>query len=163
MKPFISRSALCAVAWSATLLGSLGACTTMGSGSGAELPGGAPVAFEWKSTDGGTTGTMSATLDGQAFTGPFLQITREVRSENLGPMWSGWHRGWDDWEGWGPFPDQFSTLYSGLVMANLQGANAQHMRCSFHLNDPIAGMGGGGQGECQLGNGRSVDAVFQRG
>jgi hypothetical protein len=34
------------------------------------------------------------------------------------------------------------------------------MRCHFQLNHPDAGMGGGGQGQCQLKSGRSVDAVF---
>jgi len=138
----------------------LGACTTMGSGSGSVLPGGAPVKFAWKSTDGGTSGTMSATLDGgQAFTGPYQQITSTVRSEDLDPMWMGWRSGWDDWAGWGPY---FSTQYSDRVIANLQGSDAQRMRCRFHLSDPLAGMDGGGQGECQLGSGRSVDAVFAR-
>jgi hypothetical protein len=34
------------------------------------------------------------------------------------------------------------------------------MRCHFHLNHPDEGMGSGGQGQCQLKSGRSVDAVF---
>jgi hypothetical protein len=162
MKAWIAPNVLSAAALSAALLGGLGACTTTGSGSGSVSPGGAPVSFAWKSTDGGTTGTMSATLpDGQAFSGPFLQITREVRSEDFDAMWTGWGSSWDDW---GPFPAaEFGTLYSGRVMANLQGPGAQRMRCRFYLNEPVAGMAGGGQGECQLAGGRSVDAVFARG
>ena len=38
----------------------LSACTTMGTGTGSVSPGGEPVKFSWKSTDGGITGTMSA-------------------------------------------------------------------------------------------------------
>jgi hypothetical protein len=34
------------------------------------------------------------------------------------------------------------------------------MRCHFNLNDPLAGMGGGGQGQCQLAGGATVDATF---
>jgi hypothetical protein len=138
----------------------LGGCTTMGTGSGSVSPGGAPVRFAWKSTDGGTSGTMSATLaDGEAFSGPYLQITSVARSDDFDPMWMGWQPGWDDWAGWGPY---FSTLYSNRVIANLQGSATQRMRCRFHLNDPLEGMSAGGQGECQLGSGRSVDAVFAR-
>jgi len=143
----------------------LSACTTVGTGSGSVSPGGAPVTFAWKSTDGGTSGTMSATLaDGQAFSGPYLQITHEVRREDFDPLRAGWDHGWNKWGGgWGPFPEAgFSTEYSGRVMANLQGSDAQRMRCRFHLNNAVEGMGGGGQGECQFSGGRTVAAVFQR-
>jgi len=154
-------------AFSALLLGAiaLGGCTTTGSGTGAVEPGGAPVSFAWKSTDGGTTGTMSATLgDGKSFSGPYLEITRQARNEDFSPMWSGWQFGWNDWGGWQPFPAaEYTTLYSGRVVANLQSPDAQHMRCRFQLNDPASGMGGGGQGKCQLDSGRSVDAVFPNG
>jgi hypothetical protein len=47
----------------------LGACTTLGTGSGSTSSGDRPVSFAWTSKDGGVTGTMSATLsDGGAFT-----------------------------------------------------------------------------------------------
>lgn len=142
----------------------LSACTTLGSGTGSLQPGAAPVNFAWKSTDGGITGTMSATLsDGRTFTGPYLEITSNARSVDLTPMWIGWRRGWADWPGWG-LPDDFIiTQYSGRATANLQATNGERMRCSFYLNQPNAGMGGGGQGQCQLANGRSVDAVFPAG
>ena len=141
----------------------LSACTSMGTGSGSVSPGGAPVTFAWKSTDGGITGTMSATLaDQQTFSGPFLQITKQVRTQDFDPLWTGWGFGWNDWSGWGPFSEFGFTQYSGRAMANLQAADGQRMRCRFHLNTPIDGMAGGGQGECQLQNGRSVDAVFPR-
>ena len=143
----------------------LSACTSLGTGSGEVSPGGAPVTFSWKSTDGGTTGTMSATLAGrQTFSGPYLEVTRQVRNEDFGPMWDGWSYGWNDWYGWGPFPEpMFVTEYTGRVMANLQAADGQRMRCRFQLNTPLDGMTGGGQGECQLDNGRSVNATFQHG
>jgi hypothetical protein len=54
------------------------------------------------------------------------------------------------------------TRYSGKVIANLKGPGTQQLRCRFQLNDPAGGMGGGGQGECQFGGGRTVDATFAR-
>jgi hypothetical protein len=146
----------------------LTACTTLGTGTGSAHPDADPVSFSWKSTDGGITGTMSATLvGGRTFLGPFLEITRDVRSQDFDPLWSGWPAGWPDWAGlpaWeigNAFPAiGFTTQYSGRVMANLQAPDGERMRCRFQLNKPIDGMTGGGQGECQLANGRSVDAVF---
>ena len=143
----------------------LSACTTMGTGTGSVSPGNEAVQFSWNSTDGGVSGNMSAALkDGQTFSGSYLEVTSTTSSQAFDPMWSGWERGWGGWGGFGgftPFPDTaFTTNYSGRVMANLQAADGQQMRCHFYLNRPDAGMGGGGQGQCQLKSGRSVDAVF---
>ena len=140
------------------------ACTTIGSGSGSLSPGNTPVAFAWTSKDGGNTGSMSATLgNGAPFNGPFLQVTSTVRTDAFEPMWRGWRRGWGDWGYWGSYPySEFATRYSGKVVANLNGPDSQQLRCRFHLNDAPAGMAGGGQGECQVTGGRTVDAVFPR-
>jgi hypothetical protein len=150
---------LAAAGATATLL----ACTTMGTGTGSLSPGDQPVAFSWTSKDGGITGTMSATVDKTSqFSGPFLQVTSTVRTDDFEPMWSGWNRGWSDWGFWGGPDDAFSTRYSGRVIANLAGPGRKQLRCRFQLNDPISGMGGGGQGECQYSGGRTVSAVFAR-
>jgi hypothetical protein len=69
-------------------------------------------------------------------------------------MWWGWSTGWADWQ------PVNTTNYSGNVVANLRGPGVQRMRCHFNLNDPLAGMGGGGQGQCQLAGGATVDATF---
>jgi hypothetical protein len=137
----------------------LAACTTIGTGSGSL--GDKPVSFAWKSTDGGTTGTMTANLpDGKTFSGPYLQVTSEARTEDFAPMWAGWGYGWRDWN-WGPYPATgFTTLYTNRVMANLKSADGQRMRCHFNLNHPYDGMVGGGQGQCQLRGSGTVDAVF---
>jgi len=112
----------------------LSACTTMGTGTGSVSPSNEPVT---------------------------LQVTSTTQSQAFDPLWTGWEYGWGGWGGFGPFPDTaFTTHYSGRVMANLQTVDGQHMRCHFHLNHPSEGMGGGGQGQCQLKGGRSVDAVF---
>lgn len=140
----------------------LGACSTMGVGSGSLKPGNTPASFTWNSKDGGVTGHMSATLVNEGvFDGPFMQITSTTRTEVLEPLWTGWRRGWGDWGYRGSLPaEAFTTTYSGQVVANLTGPNQQSMRCRFTLNAPSEGMRGGGQGECQFGGGRTVSAVF---
>jgi hypothetical protein len=59
--------ALTAVAGAAM---SLLACTSMGNGSGTVAPDNMPVEFAWSSKDGGSSGTMSATVgSGQPLVG----------------------------------------------------------------------------------------------
>jgi hypothetical protein len=146
----------------------LGACTTMGTGTGSTSSGDQPVAFGWTSKDGSVTGTMSATLPGgNVFSGPYLEITSTVESTQFSPIWTGWSPGWPDWGygfgGVGSFDSiGTTTSYSGKVVANLQGPNSQRMRCRFQLNDPVSGMGGGGEGKCQVAGGTTVDATFPR-
>ena len=138
----------------------LGACTTMGTGSGTLGADNKPVSFSWKSTDGGTSGTMTATLaGGQIYSGPYLEVTSTARTDDFAPMWSGWNYGWPDWT-WGSPISSFQTVYSGRVMANLQATDGKHMRCHFQLNNPSSGMQGGGQGQCQVQGGGTVDAIF---
>jgi hypothetical protein len=148
----------------------LSACTTLGTGTGSTSTGDQPVDFSWKSKDGGVTGTMSATLpNGGVYTGPYLEITSTAQNTQFAPMWMGWSPGWNDWGygglgAFGGFPmDATTTNYSGKVVANLQGPNSQRMRCNFSLNDPPSGMGGGGQGKCQVAGGTTIDATFPRG
>jgi len=144
----------------------LGACTSMGSGSGFVAPGNEPVNFSWKSDDGGgTSGRMSATLaDGRVFSGDYLEITRQAASNELDPLWNGWDRGMsggllteEEMPAFGS-----STLYSGRVLAKLRSADGERMTCRFHLTIPSQGIGGGGQGKCDLKDGRSVDASLPR-
>jgi hypothetical protein len=155
-----------ALAAAAAAAATLMACTTMGTGTGVESPGNKPVNFSWISKDGGITGTMSATVDANAqFSGPFLQVTHTTHVNAMGPMWDGLAPGWSDWDGWsvwGLSDDAFSTTYTGKVLADLKGADGQQLRCQFRLADPMAGMGGGGQGDCKFAGGRKVSAVFAR-
>ena len=123
MKPYqlIAASALALIV--------LAGCTTTGLGRGemtAKDKPAEPVLFSWKSTDGGMSGTMVATLPDATYTGKFLQITRQTQRETLAPMWNGWNEGWNDWPYWTqPYPapydaTQFITYYSGKVVANLE-------------------------------------------
>lgn len=147
----------------------LAACTTTGIGGGQVAAEGAalqPVAFTWTSTDGGISGAMTAILPGQTFQGRFFQITQQTRTDALDPLWMHWRRGWHDWPYWGypagsPYPTtQFITHYTGKVVATLEAPDQQRMRCRFHMVNPVRGMSGGGEGQCQLTDGRSVRADF---
>ncbi len=55
---------------------------------------------------------------------------------------------------------QFATYYSGKVLANLSSPEGGRMRCRFLLSSPSTGMADGGQGECQLSGGRTINATF---
>jgi hypothetical protein len=121
------------------------ACTSMGNGSGTVVPDNTPVEFAWSSKDGGTSGTMSATLGGTTFGGPFVQEIDTVRTDSNEPPYAA-----------------YSTRFSGKVHALLKGADSQQMSCRFHLNIPSAGMRGGGHGECRFTGGRTVEALFLR-
>lgn len=152
------------VALSLALAASLAACTSTGIGSGELAHEGQPdepAVFSWTSTDGGISGTMTATLPDAVYEGRFFQITQQTQSEALAPMWDGWDRGWTNWPYWGPLDaDQFTTRYSGKVVANLQSPTGQRMRCRLHLVKPAEGMEGGGDGECQLRGGGTIHAQF---
>ena len=151
------------------LMLALVACTTTGFGAGQLAGPGAqeePVTFSWSSTDGGMSGAMTAALPNVSYQGRFFQITQQTRGEMLTPLWTHWNRGWYDWPYWsGPgspsYPaTQFITFYSGKVVATLESPGKQRMRCRFHLVEPVRGMSGGGEGQCQLSDGRLVRATF---
>ena len=104
---------------------------------------------------------MTAALStGDVYTGPFFQITRETRIDELDPLWIGWvgPRRWRGWDYWGP-RQSVLTQYTGKVLANLAGPRG-HMRCRFTLRRPSAGMAGGGEGRCQLPDGTNIRADF---
>jgi hypothetical protein len=142
-------------------------CTTMGTGFGSTPSGSNPVNFSWKSSDN-VSGTMNATLsDNKTFTGQFFQITSDTTVDNLGPLWAGWggygRRGpWaGEWGFWDAGPE-FVTHYSGKVVANLAAPDGKHMRCKFQLVYPSDGMAGGGRGQCQLPQGKTIDTTFPK-
>jgi hypothetical protein len=146
----------------AALLGA--ACTTMGTGLGETRGGGPGVRFSWTAQDA-VKGQMTATFDsGESYTGTLFQITDDTRADDIGPLWSGWggRRGGRFGGGWGYWNEgpEFITHYSGRVLANLTNASGEHMRCNFRLIRPASGMAGGGQGKCQLSEGREIDATF---
>jgi hypothetical protein len=46
------------------------------------------------------------------------------------------------------------------VVANLGAPGGEHMRCKFQLAHPSEGMAGGGRGQCQMPDGKTIDANF---
>ena len=135
-------------------------CTTTGTGVGTTPGGRVTAIFAW-TAEGPRSGTMTATLStGDLYRGPFFQVTRETRIEELGPLWVGWGRRWrwHGWDYWGP-QQSYMTHYTGRVLANREGPGGR-MRCRFTLMRPAAGMAGGGQGRCQLPSGTIIDADF---
>lgn len=149
----------------------LGACSTLSTGMGGgdlQRQGKTeePVLFSWRSHDGGISGSMVATLPNATYQGRFFQITQQTEREGVSPLWDGWNEGWTDWPYWGwggPATyswTQFSTRYTGKVLANLRTDAGQRMRCRLHLTQPAQGMAGGGDGECQLQGGGTVRARF---
>lgn len=162
----MTRGLLVLVWWTAA---ALSACTSTGGGQG-QLGGvGIPqqsVQFSWRSSDGGISGVLTAELPGQVFEGRFFQITEQTRSEVLAPLWRYWRPGWHDWPARSGFlmpiypSTEFVTHYSGQVLATLLAPDQQRMRCRFQLMTPARGMSGGGEGECQLGDGRVIQAWF---
>jgi hypothetical protein len=147
----------------------LSACTTTGMGGGELTRKGQPeepVLFSWKSTDGGLSGSMVATLPDATYQGRFFQITQQTERQLIAPLWEGWSEGWYDWPYWtagayAPFDaTQFITRYTGKVVANLQTDSGKRMRCRLHLLAPARGMAGGGEGECQIKGAGTVRARF---
>lgn len=155
----LSTRTLAALAAAATLA----ACATEGTGVGSLRGSDTRASFQWESTDD-RSGTMNATLtDGDMYSGQFFQVTQDTRVESLDPLWSGWGPGWRGWRYWGPQPDlAFVTHYSGRIVANLADSVGDHLRCHFQLVHPQQGMAGGGQGQCQLPSGQTIDATFPR-
>jgi hypothetical protein len=138
------------------------ACTTTGTGVGSTRNNDVSATFTWQSIDD-RTGTLNAAVStGEAYSGKYFQITAESRVDQLGPLWDGWRGyGRGGWRYWDSEPrTAFVTHYSGRVVANLLGPNGTHMRCRFQLIRPASGMAGGGQGECQLPSGKTIDATF---
>jgi hypothetical protein len=152
-------------------------CTTMGTGYGTTAAGTNPVRFNWTSSDG-VSGTMSATLaDGSVYAGSFFQVTDNTTADTFGPAWDGSGYGWSggpgygwgfDWNtgggfgGWGTWDTgtEVVTHYTGRVIANLVNPKGKHIRCKFQLAHPSNGMAGGGLGDCELPEGKTIDASF---
>jgi hypothetical protein len=140
-------------------------CKSTGGGMGESRTGDVKVSFMWEQS-GPSSGTLKATVTKQGgaqelYEGKFYQITRETRVETIGDVWDPWYPRWGGWAYWGPEPEySFIEHYTGHVVANLSGPNGQRMRCQFQLLRSAEGMKGGGQGQCQLPSGQTINAEF---
>jgi hypothetical protein len=119
--------------------------------SGSEAAG--TVEFSWKSGADASRGTIAAASpDGRTFQGTFLQPSYVVRQEDYGPYWDAWSSmNWGVGAPWyAGSQDDFLTAYGGKALAHLTSADGTRMRCMFVLREPVSGMAGGGEGDCQL-------------
>jgi len=147
------------ITWRAAFLlvvGLVVGCATTRTGSGSAVLATNPVKFSWTGS-GNVAGSLTATFaNGEIFTGRYFQITSSLTDE-LGPQGPIWHQ-----QGlYDVGPElQYVAHYTGRVVADLNRSDGAQMRCRFNLMRPVDGMAGGAGGECQLADGRSVDAEF---
>jgi hypothetical protein len=140
-------------------------CKSTGGGTGESHTGDVRASFMWEQS-APTSGTLRATVTkpgsaAETYEGRFYQITRDTQVQTIGGLWDPGYPAWGGWPYWGPQPeDSFIEHYTGHVVANLAGPNGQRMRCHFQLNRSGEGMKGGGQGECQLPPGQTINAEF---
>jgi hypothetical protein len=116
------------------------------------------VVFEWDSGHESISGNIETSLpDGERYQGRFSQIT----ADRVMPLYDGWYGGWDYW-GYGPYGGGMTTTYTGRVIAELTSPRGNTMRCQFRLEDPAAGMWGGGIGECRSSDGKRIESAIFR-
>jgi len=149
-------------------------CTASGNHRGDLVEDGthrARVALQWKSSPGDPYSgrIMGTLLNGDYYTGRYLQITELTDPEDMDLMWLGFEPYWPDWrvdwdvgvdmQGMGPY-DRFITEYVGTVIARLQDYQGTLMRCRLRLDAPHEGLAGGGTGECRLETGEVIRGVM---
>lgn len=146
----------------------LSGCTTEGTAIGeVESPAGqseGTATLMWESDFADpVSGTISGTLpDGRYYTGRYYEITSTADEGDYADAWNGWGDYWADWPGdYGYAGDwnEFVTIYSGRVIANLQATDGKMLRCRFTLAKPEDGLNGGGSGECQGSDGQKISNV----
>lgn len=132
-------------------VGLLAACS--GTMKGMVQQGGGSVHFQFEDTGIGH-GKLRATLsDGEAFKGRFAD---EASSGYVTEF---------DTEGTGAtivHKEAFKAVesYSGNIEAILFGNKGHTMRCKFHANNSFMGLPSGGEGRCEVSDGRVIDVQF---
>jgi hypothetical protein len=175
MKTPFERALRCAPpAASIALVVTCAACSTTGTAVGElEQPGSKreeAVTFVWKSdASDPDRGKISGTLpDGTHYSGRYFEVVKTAEADIYGAAWDGWRPYWSGWHpGWysGPRADfdwpTFVEIYTGRVIANLKSDDQKvQLRCRFAIDNPRAGLIGGGTGDCQLSNGAAIDHVI---
>ena len=125
-----------------------------------------PLSMTWTSGMFGESGKMSAVMpDGERFSGTYQVVTPGLAPETVGPGWTS--EATDETQGdiddsfWGAARDPaFVQRYQNKAVATLRGDRGTTMLCRFHLDAGGAGMGGGGNGECQTSRGAKINAQF---
>lgn len=126
-------------------------CHHAGTGVGTARATLAQAELAWSSGFDASNGELAVTIAGGArYRGPFTQIRAILESNTLGTYFVGWScPDWarDPW--YGGLPARVAGVNSGRVVAQLESANGERLRCRLELRDPEAGMTGGALGECQ--------------
>jgi len=127
-----------------------------------------PFSFESETP---SRGRMSTTLGdgGEMFHGSYLRLEAAAKDDLVVRIYDGWSGSeWEAWQGgpegeWavtGITLDAFTRFYSGRMVATLDGNQGHSMRCQFRLNEPRAGLTGGGTGICQVSDGGRLSLRF---
>lgn len=122
---------------------------------------------------GETHGGLFTTLGkgGEHYTGPWVQVEASTRGAVVtevwngmsGPEWTAWQDGPDgSWHAVGISLGDFAELYTGKVVASMDGNEGHRMRCRLQLEDPAQGLVGGGTGRCQTTAGDRIDLAFSQ-
>lgn len=109
---------------------------------------------------------MTIALPDATYRGTYFQISLQTKEATLAPLWSGWQPAWSDWPYWSLAAKQrydvgdFIARYRGKIVANLEAPDGTGMRCRLHLASPVREMAGGGEGECQIAGGETIQVHF---
>ena len=128
-------------------------------------PGG-PLSMTWTSGIFGESGKMAAVMpDGERFSGTYQVVKPGMSRSTLEASWVGEAppetQGDIDGSLWGAARDPaFTQRYENKAIATLRGDRGTTMLCRFNLDAGGAGMGGGGNGECQTSRGAKITAQF---
>ena len=130
---------------------------------------GEPVPVTLRFEPGGRRGGSVETVlgeDGDAYRGRYLVVSPNSPVYEVQPLTAVWQSVWqtgrrtlepDPWLAGSDGARSFIRRYDGHAVAELS-SGASAMRCRFRLARPGRGLRGGGDGECQLGDGSEIRA-----
>ena len=129
-------------------LGLLTACS--GTMKGMVQQGGESVNFHFEDTGLGSGALRTTLSDGETFKGRFAEESS-----------SGFVTGFDT-SGTIVRKEAFEAVesYSGNIEAILFGNKGHTMRCKFRAANSLMGLPSGGEGRCQVSDGRVIDVQF---
>lgn len=128
------------------------------------------VPFSYEATKK-SRGEMFTTLGkgGEHFHGGYVRVEASSKDGFAVDVYNGWAI--PDWAAFGPDGgvgwvatgvswDEFVKLYTGQVVASLEGDRGHHIRCKLQLQAPQVGLAGGGNGVCQISDGGTLEMSF---
>lgn len=126
------------------------------------------VKFVWKAdAHSPERGSISGDLpDGKHYAGRYYEVMENMPEEVYSGAWGGAEPYWPDWPVTSPKPadtanwQTFAAAYTGLAIATLTATSGGSViRCRFNVNSPTAGLVRGGNGECKLSDGETIQNV----